>query len=285
MNEIKSARELYDLVSDEMRHSYDPEELAPVVYLFIELFLGLSKTDVVMGKPIRLTHEEYNDLNQKLIKLKNHEPIQYIFGRAWFADKWWSVNSSVLIPRPETEELIQLITKEQRTGIKFLDIGTGSGIIAVLIKLFHSEWEVHACDVSMSALKICLENAHAHKSDIKVFPLDILHDNYPGKYDLIASNPPYIPRKESEEMHKRVVEHEPGLALFVPDHDPLLFYKAILRKASRCLNPDGKVFFEIHEDFADKILNMAAGLGFAGEVIQDINGKNRMVTFIRSAQL
>ncbi|HYJ62709.1 MAG TPA: peptide chain release factor N(5)-glutamine methyltransferase, partial [Parafilimonas sp.] len=218
-----------------------------------------------------------------LQELINHKPVQYVLNEAWFAGMKFFVDEHVLIPRPETEELVEWIVQNAFTNSRFsiLDIGTGSGCIAIALKNKIKNADVFALDISETALKIAALNAQKNNTDINFSKADILQNqikiNMP-LFDVIVSNPPYITKKESAEMHTNVIAYEPHVALFVPDENPLLFYNAISDFALSHLKEKGNLYFEIHENFANDIVNLMQQKGFQSiEIKKDLQQKNRMV--------
>ncbi len=214
--------------------------------------------------------------------LAKGEPIQYILGQADFYGLKFKVNNSVLIPRPETEELVQWILDSlhfEKT-YKVLDIGTGSGCIPITLKKANHSLGVYACDVSSAAIEIARTNAANNNSEVYFFESDILDESkWPDlNPDIIVSNPPYIPRSEMDKMGESVRKFEPDLALYVDDEDPLLFYRKIAAFAKKNLNPEGELFFEVNEYNAKEIINLLATAGFSKiRLKKDMQGKDRMV--------
>jgi release factor glutamine methyltransferase len=208
-------------------------------------------------------------------------PIQYITGKAWFMGEAYTVNEHVLIPRPETEELVDWVIEYAEIKgktLRILDIGTGSGCIAIALKKALPEAIVSAIDISTNAIKIAEGNAAALKADIEFITLDILNTAFlPGQYDVIISNPPYIPINEMKNMELQVTDHEPNIALFVPDEDPLVFYKAIARLAKLHLSSNGQLFFEIHYDQGDAMIQLLDEMHFHAELRSDLFEKDRMI--------
>jgi release factor glutamine methyltransferase len=213
--------------------------------------------------------------------LLQHKPIQYVLGETWFYNMKLKINEHVLIPRPETEELVQLLLNESSYGtVKVLDIGTGSGCIAVAVKKNMPDAIVTAIDVSDDALLVAKENAANQNTEIQFLQVDFLDEKQwttLPKFDIIISNPPYIPVNEKEQLDINVTAFEPHQALFVPDNSPLLFYKKIAEFASTHLNPSGKIFMETHEDFASQTASLFLQDYKQVTVKKDIFGKERMV--------
>lgn len=255
---------------------YEKQEAETLVSWLFEHHLGLNNgrlLDTVEEQsfPVRL----YEDFE----RLKSGEPIQYILGKAPFYGREFLVSPATLIPRNETEELVHLIIKENpQPGLKLLDIGTGTGCIPITLGLEMKNPEVFAVDISEEALQIARQNGDALAADMIFMNCDILSET-PSvpQLDILVSNPPYIPELQKQEMHRNVLEFEPELALFVPDDDPLLFYRAIAKKGKQLLKPDGKLYFEINEEFGEEIDSLLSQLGYFDiQIIKDLNGKNRI---------
>lgn len=205
-------------------------------------------------------------------------PPQYITGYADFCDRRFAVRPGVLIPRPETEELIRWIREDKPEKLRMLDIGTGSGCIAVTLAADFPEAAVSAADISETALEVARRNAEANHAAIRFMRCDILTETPAGTYDLIVSNPPYVTKKEQAAMRDNVLSHEPELALFVPDDDPLLFYRAIAKHGKQLLSPGGRLYFEINEAYGREVLALLLSEGYDGvELRADIYDKPRMV--------
>lgn len=268
---------------------YDDRETAAICSLVMERLTG-------MPKGMRLTHKE-DILNagteelyrQYLSELLGSRPVQYVLGEAWFGNLPFYVDENVLIPRPETEELVQWLLSDNPAvagktdsgmPVTVLDIGTGSGCIAVYIKKKRADFELRALDVSEAALDIAKKNAQIHGVDISYTLCDIRNNKQWEKIpeiDLIISNPPYIPEKQKQVLDKHVRDFEPEIALFVPDGDPILFYHLIADIAKEKLKPAGKLYLEIHHDFAGEIRNWYDRNGFSVELKKDFSGNNRMI--------
>jgi release factor glutamine methyltransferase len=267
---------------------YDAKEAANVAELVIERISGFKKTGRILNKQQVLNNEQQNILQHYLHELMNDKPVQYVLHEAWFAGMKFFVDESVLIPRPETEELVEWIVQDANINLRFtiLDIGTGSGCIAIALKKKINNTDVFALDVSELALKTATLNAQENNVHVNFFKADILQKeiniNLP-LFDIIVSNPPYITKKESAAMHSNVVVYEPHLALFVPDENPLLFYDAISNFALSHLKPNGSLYFEIHENLGDEILTRLQKKSFHSiEIKKDLQQKNRMVKAVRN---
>jgi len=259
---------------------YEAGEAKAIARLVMEVRFGLSITDVVCGKTG--DDAEMQALQQRLL---TGEPVQYILGEAEFGGRTFHVEPGVLIPRPETYELCQWIMEEGR-GVKeeerktsILDIGTGSGCIACTLAAELPSTQITAWDISDVALRIAAENAKRTNAHISFKKVDILNPQFPilhSQFDIVVSNPPYICNKERATMERNVLEHEPALALFVPDNDPLLFYRAIARYAAKALRPGGTLYFEINPLYVNEMKQMLSEEGFSHtEIRNDQFGKQR----------
>lgn len=259
---------------------YGEREAAALVdYVLAERF-SLSKADVLCGAVERLSGDERAELEKIIARLADNEPVQYVLGSAMFCDRRFNVRPGALIPRPETEELCRLITTERGhiAGQRVLDIGTGSGCIAVTLSLNMPDSKVTAWDISPLALSIAKENALRLGAAVTFMEQDTLAaEAQAGAWDVIASNPPYIRDSEREAMSRNVTDHEPTIALFVRDADPLIFYRAICRYAAASLRPGGALYFEINEASGSETAALMRSFGFNNvSVINDIYGKARM---------
>ncbi|HRH47236.1 MAG TPA: peptide chain release factor N(5)-glutamine methyltransferase [Panacibacter sp.] len=278
-------QEAYKQLMYQLFELYDDREAANIADMIIEHITGFKRIDRIINKQFPLTKEQEQLLNSYTVQLLDHRPVQYVLHEEWFAGMQFYVDENVLIPRPETEELVEWITREV-ASLEFrvysvLDIGTGSGCIPVAVKKKISSLEVHALDVSATALAIAKKNAAIQKTEIVFHQLDILNkDEWKRlpKFDIIVSNPPYIKQSEANEMHKNVLQHEPHLALFVPDEDALLFYKTIAVFSKQHLNSKGKLFFEINEALGKEVCALLEQQGYTNiELRKDMQGKDRMV--------
>jgi release factor glutamine methyltransferase len=270
-------REAQQQLKNKLTEIYDPREATNIAKWVIDDITGLSRMDRMMheGSFTEDQEEKYADYKARLMRAT---PVQYVTGYAWFMGERFKVNEDVLIPRPETEELVAWV----KTSVKdinpvILDVGTGSGCIPVMLKKLIPNASVHALDLSQAALDVARENARIHQADINFHQADFLDQReWPAlpNIDIIVSNPPYIPFSHKDSMEKNVVDHEPHLALFVPDEDPLKFYRSILAFARQKLNAGGMIFFETHYDLAQQV---AALGGEHAEISKDLSGKERMV--------
>ncbi|MEG0949161.1 MAG: peptide chain release factor N(5)-glutamine methyltransferase [Bacteroidales bacterium] len=273
-------------IRSELRDLYPPEEVEQFIAILFRQVCHYSRADIIIHKNSKLSESLALEIRRFTQRLKAYEPIQYVLGSAPFLDYEFHVRPGVLIPRPETEELIELIGRENpKAGLQVLDIGTGSGCIAVSLALRLPEAKVTAFDISDDALAIARENATLNNAQVNFRQTDILnYDPTPEKalFDIIVSNPPYVCESEKEEMTDNVLKYEPHLALFVPDTDPLLFYRQIARHALTLLRPEGKLYYEINARFGRETKEMLEQLGYRDVVIiQDIHQKERMIRAIR----
>jgi release factor glutamine methyltransferase len=266
---------------------YDEREAASLAHEILFFVTDLDKTQRLIHKDNHFTAMQQEKYQHAVYELLNGRPLQYITGSAWFMGKEFYVDSSVLIPRPETEELVQWIlddTKQSRFPIpnsQFLDIGTGSGCIPISLKLKLNEANVTSCDVSNDALAIAKQNAERLQADVRFLQLDFLdpfQHNKLGMYDVIVSNPPYIPAAEMENLHTNVKDHEPHLALFVPDNDALVFYRAIALFGREHLNTNGYIYCELDAGHAMECKTLFEEAGYKDVVIKkDMNDNWRML--------
>lgn len=264
---------------------YGNGEARAVTDYVLDVCFGLSKADILCGAVEEMTAEKTAELNKIFGRLTEGEPVQYVLGRAEFCGRWFSVRPGVLIPRPETEELCAWITADSKASAspKVLDIGTGSGCIAITLQLDMPESKVTAWDISADALDVARENAQQLGANVNFVKLDALNAKPEGEWDVIVSNPPYICEKEKKDMAVNVLEHEPHTALFVPDADPLLFYRAITRLAVQTLSKGGRLYFEINPIYADDTCRMMRAEGMtAVELRSDMYGKQRMAKGVKA---
>ncbi len=266
---------------NELSELFGKNEARQMLNILIEHFFSLSRSEQLLQPGFRLNESEMLKLHNAVKDLKANKPVQYIIGETEFCGMKFFVDENVLIPRPETEELVELIVKnEKKEALKVLDIGTGTGCIAIALKRKLINAEVAALDVDAKALKIASRNAEINDAEIEFIEDDILNPNkfVGGKFDFIVSNPPYIRLSEKEKMQANVLEFEPHLALFVSNDDPLLFYKAIVGFAKQRLKSDGRVYFEINEALGNDLVKLMEENGFTNAKIHpDINGKSRML--------
>jgi len=256
----------------------DAREITAWAYLVIQYLFGLNRSDTIVYSNKVISMKNSDQIKQIINELKENKPIQYILGETEFYGLKYKVNKHTLIPRPETEELIDWVLKEDFNSI--LDIGTGSGCIAISLAK-HSSAQIVAIDNCEKALEVAKENAKLNKVDIKFYTKDIFQSTDLFSLDVIVSNPPYILESEKENMKANVLQYEPHLALFISDKDPLVFYKKIGSLAAKSLNCGGKLFFEINEQYGSEISKMLSKIGFVDIALKkDINDKDRMIKAI-----
>jgi release factor glutamine methyltransferase len=298
-----TVKQAYQQLLFQLYEIYDEREAANISDMVIEKVTGFRKTARVTNKQFILSDAQIKLLNNYTSQLLQHKPVQYVLQEAWFEGIKFYVDENVLIPRPETEELVEWIigeiksTKyevrndlqiptsniEHRTStcLSILDIGTGSGCIAVALKKKLSQAEIHAVDISNKALTIAKQNAAAEQTQINFHCLNILDNSewklLPG-FDIIVSNPPYVKKSEASAMHNNVLQHEPHIALFVPDEDALIFFRTIAAFGLEHLNENGKLFFEINEALGKEVYDLLVQHHYKNiEVKKDLQGKERMV--------
>ncbi len=263
---------------------YDPGEASSITNLVFEEVLKLTMHQLRFSGERGITEEEHQQLDDILHRLLAIEPIQYILGFAWFMNVRYKVNAATLIPRPETEELVAWIVNHPiKQGARILDLGTGSGCIAIEVQRKHPYAEVFAIDKSVSAINTARMNALEFLGESKkdhFFVQDMLDESWwkgLEKFDIIVSNPPYVLEEEKEEMEAHVLNHEPEGALFVPNDDPFQFYRPIAENAKRQLNSGGSIYFEINAKFGEEMKSMLELLGYEVELRLDMQGKHRMI--------
>ncbi len=270
-----------------LKEIYPVHEISAIIELVFEHFYGFSKTDFILKAEKELSDSEVSILNEVLYRLKKHEPVQYILGESYFYNLKFFVKPGVLIPRQETEELVDWILKEntENQQLRILDIGTGSGCIAIVFAANFKNAEITAFDISDLALEIASQNAELNHVKVNFEKFDILKhsENLDNKqFELIVSNPPYILEKEKILMQKNVLDFEPELALFVDDRNPFLFYQAIVDYSMNHLKSGGKLYFEINEAFGKEVEDLLIKSGFGHVYLKkDINDKDRMISGIK----
>ena len=284
-NNSLSVKEIVAEYKAQLILQYGENEVMQFLYLLFEAWKGWTKAQVHLGKAHELSIEEVSRFNHALLELKNNNPIQYVIGETSFHGFRLKVNRDVLIPRPETEELVSVvergISSEKHEDLSILDIGTGSGCIAISLKKMFPHAKITALDISLEALRIARENAAINNCDIQFLQADILDENTWksfSTYHVIISNPPYITESEKAMMERNVLDYEPAIALFVPDENPLLYYRAISDFAATHLFSSGKLFFEINEHFVYEIKELLLSKGFNKvDMLTDFRQKNRFV--------
>ena len=283
---------LKDFALQRIGEVYEAREARNVVNELFRHYLNFSAADLVVKANDTVSESQMLLIYKAAKRIAQHEPLQYVLGSAYFFGMDLHVNSSVLIPRPETEELVRWIletiepnnhsVREDQfapNNHSVLDIGTGSGAIVLALKKAQPNWNVCGVDVSKEALQVAQRNSTELELEVEWKEVDILAGNLPeGNWNCIVSNPPYIPVSEGNEMCTSVVQHEPHLALFVPENDPLLFYRRILELANNCETVK-HIFFEIHENYASETLALGESMGWKGELKKDLQGKERFICF------
>ena len=303
---MTTVQQAYEHLRTQLQTFYDNREAAAIAAAVTAHITGLDNTGRIIHKHQQLTEEQLQQFQSMQYELLQQKPLQYVLHEASFYGMPLYVNENVLIPRPETEELVDWITqvvKEQDTKDKIqdarkqedttalssifnqlcsiLDVGTGSGCIPIALKKHLPFAAVYAIDISEKALTVAKKNAEAQGTTIHFYELDILNKNQWEQlclFDIIVSNPPYITQKEAADMHSNVLQFEPHTALFVPDEQPLLFYKAIAHFGLQHLNNNGLLFFEINEAYGKEIVEMLQSRGYTNvELKKDMQGKERMI--------
>lgn len=277
-----SIQELYRFFLNEVSQIYSKDESSNITNIIFEEFAGIGRSDVIKNPSNLLPEATQSMLQQCLSRLMNHEPVQYITGYEWFYKLKFKVSPAVLIPRPETEELVlEAITfLKERKIANVLDIGTGSGCIPIAIKKNLPHISVTSIDVSNEALEIAKKNATTNDATVIFKQANFLSENIWSQFeqfDVIISNPPYIPQAEQKVMDKNVVKYEPSVALFVNDDNPFVFYKKIAAFSKKHLKIDGKVFMETHEDFAAEVCDLFLKEDYEATIKKDMYGKDRIV--------
>lgn len=268
--------------TQELTHLYPKTEIDAFFFRLVEHQLGFQLMDVFIKKDYIVSSDDLLVMQTVLERLEKEEPIQYILGKTEFYSLPFKVNKHVLIPRPETEDLVSWVLENlpnENEKKSILDIGTGSGCIPIAIKKNRPETNIYAIDISKEALKVAQQNANFNEVTISFIEQDILQaDSLSQEFDVIISNPPYVRELEKKEMRNNVLEHEPHNALFVSDENPLLFYKKIADLAKKHLSENGLLFFEINQYLEKETINMLKEKGFSNvEVKRDLFGNPRMI--------
>ncbi len=282
---INTSSALFKQISKNLTSLYGQREAESLAVIIIEYFFEMGRTQILMDVPFTGMDEEIlGNLNECIERLKAQEPIQHILGETEFYGLPFYVSPDVLIPRPETEELVNWVIEEcKNKELTVLDIGTGSGCIPVVLKKEQPQFNVFGLDVSSEALTVANDNAELNQVDIKLMEHDILSDDMPEvNVDVIVSNPPYITLDEKQDMKKNVLEFDPSLALFVTNEDPLVFYRVIGSLGLEILSDSGKLFFEINENFGNETVELLQCLGYKEVILKkDLNDKDRMILALK----
>lgn len=276
--------DLFSFYKSELTTIYEVNELTSIFELVCERYLQFTKNDVKQRQLENVNQSDVIKIYDTCLELKKGTPIQYILKEAFFYDSLFEVTPDVLIPRPETEELVDLVLKanllQLKANISILDIGTGSGCIPITLKKHIPEAIVHGIDISEKALTIANSNAQKLKQEVTFYKTDILTETLGNKlYSVVISNPPYVLQSEAKFMDNRVLEYEPHLALFVEDTDPIIFYKRIIDLCLSNLEEKGWLFFELNPIYAEEVKNyaIASNLFIFSKILQDMSGKQRFL--------
>ncbi|MDE0471970.1 MAG: peptide chain release factor N(5)-glutamine methyltransferase [Ekhidna sp.] len=272
-------KQIWGETAKQLKKVYSWREAQSISYLLLEDLFGLKKEDVIANTQKKIDKDKLREATERLLQ---NEPLQYATGIAHFYGRKFKIKRETLIPRPETEELVHLIIKENNiTTPKILDVGTGSGCIGITLAL-ETKGEVIATDISGDALIIASANASRLKALMVFKKHDILHEELRERQlDILVSNPPYLPESDKHKMHANVLDYEPKAALFVSDEDPLMFYKKIGKEGKRCLKTEGKLYFEIHERYGNEVKNLLKNLDYRQvKIHKDMQEKNRMVSAV-----
>ena len=292
-NLVRDCRKYY---AGELEKIYGSDEANALIMILLEHYFNIDRMKIAMDPELRLSESEMLTLHFAVKELLKNKPVQYIIGETEFCGMRFFVNENVLIPRPETEELVNKLAvtpnlsfrpkrsevEKSPTHISILDIGSGSGCIAISLAKLLKNSSVTAVDVSEKALEVAKKNAEANEVSVTFIKDDILNpqnrDLLNGQFDIIVSNPPYVCESEKSEMRANVLDYEPSTALFVSDNDPLVFYRKILEFAQKALKPNGEVWFEINEKFGNEMLELCHKMGFKhSEIIKDFREKDRIL--------
>lgn len=286
-NSVRDCRRYY---ASQLESIYGSDEANALIMILLEHYFNIDRVKIALEPDLRLSESELLTLHFAVKELLKNRPIQYIIGETEFCGMRFFVNENVLIPRPETQEIVEMIADFARrdnacvirTGCKIIDIGTGSGCIAISLAKLIPNSDVTAIDVSEKALEVAKKNAEANGVNVHFVLDDILQPTtaelIDNQFDIIVSNPPYVCESEKSDMRANVLDHEPSSALFVPDNDPLIFYRRILEFAHKTLKPNGQIWFEINERFGKETAELCREKGFKNvEIIKDFREKERVI--------
>ena len=270
---------------EQLREDYPETEIESFFYLLTENFLKVSRLDLALNPGTEISDDQKSKFEEALGRLKHHEPIQYIIGKTEFFGREFLVNKNVLIPRPETEELVEWIIsdhKDSNSELNILDIGTGTGCIPICLANELKNSKVSSFDISEEAIKVAKQNAAINNAEVSFKKVNILETkSLEQEYDIIVSNPPYVRNLERQEMHKNVLNHEPETALYVEDNNALIFYDKIARLASKALKENGLLYFEINQYLSEETKSLVENYGFDAELKKDIFGNFRMLKALK----
>lgn len=277
-----SYSQAFQQLYEALQHPYDKQEAAAIAHRYMEDLSGLTYTQRLINKDEPMPREQETRLLNDKALLVSGKPLQQVLGYEWFMSRNYKVNEHVLIPRPETEELVQWIVDDNKSSNPgILDIGTGSGCIPISLKLAIHDANITACDVSTDALAVAQENANTLNADVSFRQLDFLNEAQRStlpSFDIIVSNPPYIPEAEADTLHDNVKNHEPHLALFVPADDALLFYREIAMFGKTHLKQGGTIYCELHVDYALQTKQLFEEIGYDSVIVkEDMHGNLRML--------
>jgi release factor glutamine methyltransferase len=283
-----TTEQCYNDFLDRLTSIYEQREAVNITDWVFENMTGLKRLDRGLNRNVEIGKVVMQKLDRCLLELLQHRPVQYVLNEVWFYKMKFYINEHVLIPRPETEELVKWIAEHVRGlkcdvlygEFKILDVGTGSGCIAISIKKELENIDITAIDVSEQALKVAIKNAATLQTKINFLQNDFLNEslwNSLGIYDLVVSNPPYIPENEKEKLAKNVTAFEPHIALFVKNKNPFIFYEKIAKFSQSHLKADGKIFVEINEDYSKEVKGIFSSYNLKTEIRKDVYGKERMV--------
>ena len=266
----------------ELSNIYPPEEIKAIIYLLFETYLGVGRAQYLLNPERGMSESDLLKLNFIIKKLKLGKPVQYIIGHTWFLGLRLLVNEHTLIPRPETEELVQLIISKEkkRPPLKILDIGTGTACIPIGLAHSMPQHEYFGIDFKKEIIDLAQLNIDRNHSNIQLIQLDILKDNtdHLPQFDVIISNPPYVLESEKEQMHENVVRYEPASALYVPNQSPLMFYERIMIFSQTHLKKGGKLYFEVNENYGEALADSLSKMKFKNiQLIRDFRDRNRFV--------
>jgi release factor glutamine methyltransferase len=278
----KTVSDIVNLIKTNLSNHYSGNEIQGFIYLIFEYLLNYTKIDIHLNSHVTISQETEKQVADIINDLRNFKPVQYIFGKTEFYGLQFRVSPGVLIPRQETEELVDWIIKDVGDDtVRILDVGTGCGCIAVVLARFIAGASVDAIDISVKAIELASHNALVNNTQVRFMVRDILNveaGKPDGKYDIIVSNPPYIRESEKPALPENVRNFEPPEALFVPDNDPLVFYRVIAEHGLKALKDKGRLYFEVNENLANEVCEELARDNYGGlEIKNDISGKNRMI--------
>lgn len=277
---MKSVKQIWEETAKQLEKVYASREAENITRNLFEDLLRIKEVDVLSNSSLEIDEDQ---LKAAVDRLLNHEPVQYVTGVAYFYGRSFHLQPGALIPRPETEELVDLIVRDNLiSNPRIADVGVGSGCIAITLAL-ELKGEVFATDNSNEALTIARSNADKLNSPVNFYIHNILAEQLPfNELDILVSNPPYIPDQEKSDMHLNVVRYEPEMALFVPDDHPLIFYHRLAEAGNEALRKGGKLYLEIHERFGNEVKNLLESMNYGNVTIhQDMQGKDRMVSAVK----